>query len=268
MAETRVDWPGLMQEALTAPGNLGNTYSRFHNYSITNELLFMMQGIHEPVASASRWKQLGREVTNWKQRKEVIVPQFAKEPAPPPPEDEPLEEKRERVARLIGFKVVRAVFPLSATDGPERKPAPIPGWDLQTALGKLAVKEVPFDSTDGNLQGFSHGLEFAINPIAVNPNKTRFHELAHILLGHTLPHHFEEYQAHRGVMEFQAEGTAYLVMNELELMDEETASHSRGYIRHWLGEEQPPDQAIRQVFTAADRILRARRVAPSQPDLP
>jgi hypothetical protein len=49
-------------------------------------------------------------------------------------------------------------------------------------------------------------------------------------------------------------------MNELELMDDETAAHSRGYVRHWLGEEQPPDQAIRQVFTAADRIRRAGKV--------
>jgi hypothetical protein len=220
-----------------------------------------MQGIHEPVASASRWKQLGREVTNWKERKEVIVPQFAKEPPPEPPEGESIEEKRERVARLIGFKVVRAVFPLSATDGPELPPQPIPGWDLETALSKLGIREVPFDSTNGNLQGYSHGLEFAINPIAVNRNKTVMHELGHIVLGHTVPHQYEDYQAHRGVKEFQAEATAYLVGNELEMLDEESASHSRGYIRHWLGEEQPSDQAIRQVFVAADRILRAGRAA-------
>lgn len=61
-------------------------------------------------------------------------------------------------------------------------------------------------------------------------------------------------------MEFQAEATAYLVMNELELMNEATASSSRGYIRHWLGEEQPSDQAIRQVFATAEQILKAGRV--------
>jgi hypothetical protein len=164
-------------------------------------------------------------------------------------------------AKLIGFKVVRAVFALSDTEGAELPPIPIPGWDLQAALDKLGIREVPVDNTNGNLQGWSQGVEFAINPIAVNRTKTRFHELAHIMLGHTLPHHYQEYQAHRGMMEFQAEAAAYLVMNELELMDEETASHSRGYIRHWLGSEQPPDQAIRQVFTVADRILRAGRIA-------
>lgn len=50
-------------------------------------------------------------------------------------------------------------------------------------------------------------------------------------------------------------------MNELGQLDEETASHSRAYILHWLDHEDPPEQAIRQVFTAADRILRAGRVA-------
>jgi hypothetical protein len=115
------------------------------------------------------------------------------------------------------------------------------------------------DSTDGNLQGWSRGLELDINPLAVNPIKTRFHELGHIVLGHTLPHRYEAYQTHRGIMEFQAEATSYLVMNELELMDDETAKRSRGYMRHWLGAEQPPDQAIRQVFTAAERILKAGR---------
>ena len=77
-----------------------------------------------------------------------------------------------------------------------------------------------------------------------------------------MPHQHEEYELHRGVMEFEAEATSYLVMNELELMDEETASHSRGYIRHWLQDEQPPEKSIQRVFRAADAILRSGRVAP------
>lgn len=190
MAETRINWPRLMNEALTAPGNLGNTYSRFHEYSITNELMFFMQGVHEPVASASRWKELGRTIADWSQSKEVIVPRFIKEQEPESTEDE-LEVKRERVAKLIGFAVVRAVFPLSATNGPEIPPQPIPGWNEAAALAKLGIKQVPFDSTNGNLQGWSRGTEFAINPIAVKPDKTKFHEWAHILLGHTPPHRYQ-----------------------------------------------------------------------------
>ena len=253
----KIEWQRLLEEALTTPGHLGNVYSRFHDYSITNMLLFMRQGLHEPVASFTRWKALGRHVLKGARAKEVIVLVLVNEQ---PPDDDTLEEKRERVATLIGFKVVRAVFPLSDTDGPELPPQPTPGWDLATALNKLGIREVPFDTTNGNLQGWSHGTEFAINPIAVNRLKTTYHELGHIVLGHTLPHHYEEYKAHRGILEFQAEAVSYLVMNELEVMEDETASHSRGYIRHWLSDEQPPDQAIRQVFTAADRILRAGRI--------
>src|SRR5262249_42748891 len=156
---------------------------------------------HEPVASASRWKSLGREVTNWKERKEVIVPQFTKEPPPPAPEDESIEEKRERVARLIGFKVVWAVFPLSATDGPEVPSQATPGWELQKALDKLGIREIPFESLDGNMQGYSRGLEMAINPVAVDGRKTRFHEIAHIIGGHTLAGMHQKYLDHRGQME-------------------------------------------------------------------
>ena len=258
MSETTLDWPKLMHEALTAPGHLGNTYSRFHDYSLANMLLFRQQGMREPMASASRWKSLGHHILSGVRGKEVIVPVLINEPAPT---DETVEEKRERVAKLIRFKVVRRVFALSDTEGPELPPVPTPGWDLQTALGKLGIREVPFDQTNGNLQGWSQGLAFAINPIAVNPTKTRLHELAHIVLGHTIPNHYEEYATHRGIMEFQAEAVAYLAMNELGQLDDDMASRSRGYIQHWLSDEQPPDKAIQQVFRATDAILRAGRLA-------
>ena len=55
------------------------------------------------------------------------------------------------------------------------------------------MREVPFDQVNGNLQGWSRGVEFAINPLAANRNKTVFHELGPIVLGHSLPGHHEEY---------------------------------------------------------------------------
>lgn len=256
--QTRIDWQKLLDEALTAPGNLGNTYSRFHEYSITNCFLFMMQGVREPVASFNRWKSLGRHVIKGAKAKEVIVPLLITEK---PPEDETLEEKRERVARLVGFKLVRGVFALSDTEGKDLPPAPVPGWDLQKALDKLGIREVPFEEMNFNVQGYSRGLEFAINPLPVNRNRTVFHELGHITLGHTLPHSYEEYRTHRGIKEFEAEATSYLSMNEVGLLDEESASHSRAYIQHWLGEERPDDKSIQRVFRATEAILRAGRVA-------
>lgn len=124
MAEqTKVDWPQLMNEALTAPGNLTGVYDRFWDYSFGNMMLFLMQGIREPVASYSRWKSLGRQVVRGARAKEVIVPILVNEK---PSEEDELEEKRERVARLIGFKAVRAVFTLSQTEGKDLPPVQIP----------------------------------------------------------------------------------------------------------------------------------------------
>ncbi len=242
---TKIEWQQLLDEALTAPGSLTGVYDRFHDYSLTNMLLFRMQGIHEPVASYSRWKSLGRQVLKGSRAKEVIVPVLIHEA---PLEDETLKEKRERVAKL--------------------PPQPTPGWDYQAALGKLGIREVEFDEVNGNLQGYSIGTEIAINPVAVRPTKTRFHELAHVVLGHTLPHSYEDYATHRGIKEFQAEAVAYLAMNEVGQLDDETAETSRGYIQHWLANEQPPDKAIQQVFTTADRILKAGRIEALPPNLP
>ena len=52
-------------------------------------------------------------------------------------------------------------------------------------------------------------------------------------------------------------------MNELEQLDEDTASHSWESMRHWLANEQPGDREIRLVFAATDQILKAGRVAAS-----
>lgn len=254
--QSKLDWQQLMEEALTAPGNLGDTYNRFHDYSLTNNLLFLMQGVREPVASYKRWQSLGRHVLKGAKAKEVIVPLLVNEK----PENETEAEKRERIARLIGFKVVRGVFAYSDTDGPEIPPKPMPRWDADAALEQLKITRVPFRLTNGNVQGYSVGRELAINPMAVSPEETLLHEMGHIVLGHTVATTLGEYGQHRGVMEFQAEASAYLVGHELELMDEESASSSRAYIRHWLKDEQPADREIRLVFSAADQILRSGRV--------
>jgi hypothetical protein len=244
--QTKIPWQQLRDEALTAPGNLAGVYDRFHDYSLTNIFLFMMQGIHEPVAGYARWQSFGRHVVRGAKAKEVIVPVLINER---PPDDEPIGEHRARVARLIGFKVVRAAFALADTEGKELAPVEIPDWDEADALAKLGIRQVPFNSTNGNLQGWSCGLEFA-----VNPTKTMFHEWGHIELGHTPPQVHAEYQTHRRIKEFEAEATAYLCMNELGQLDDETASHGRGYIRHWLDDEQPPEQSIRRVLRAAEAV--------------
>jgi len=81
------------------------------------------------------------------------------------------------------------------------------------------------------------------------------------VLGHTTPEMLAEYERHRGLMEFGAEGTAHLVMNELGQSTDDMAAYSRSYIQGWLKGERPPDKAIKEVFSATDMILKAGRLA-------
>jgi hypothetical protein len=255
-----MDWRTALQTAVTTDGSLLGVYDRFHNYSYTNQVLFLEQGYHEPMGSWATWKKLGRHVLKDSRAGFVIVPLLVNEPEPElAPDNETLEEKRERVARLIGFKLVRGVFPLSATGGKELPHVDPPGWNLAQALDKLGIREVPFDQTNGNIQGVSRGLEFAINPIAVNRPKTIFHEIGHMVLGHTIGSYPPD--LHRGQMEGEAEAVALLSMKEVGLLDEDTASHIWGYLKHWMGDDGFPETSIRRIFRTVEAILRAGRVA-------
>jgi hypothetical protein len=198
-----------------------------------------------------RWNALGRTVLAGSKAFEIIVPIFARKP-----KDEEDEE-----AALIGFKAVRRIFTYSQTEGEELPPIQLPEWDLATALRTLNIRQVPFAALSGNLQGYSQGRDIAINPVAAHPEMTLFHEVGHVVLGHTTPEMIAEYEHHRGDMEFGAEGTAHLVMKELGRLTVVMASNSRAYIQDWLRGARPPDKAIRQVFAATDDILKAGRIA-------
>ncbi len=249
-----IDWGKIIETALTSPGNVGNVYNRFYSYSFLNQMYLRMQGVAEPVATLKRWNALGRTVLANSKAFEIIVPIFARKP----------KDDEDEEAAIIGFKAVRRIFTYSQTKGEELPPVQLPEWDVDTALAKLGISKVPFRKNDANIQGYARGHEVALNPFAVHPGKTLMHELGHVVLGHTLPETIAEYDTHRGIMEFQAEATAHLTMNELGQLTDDMATHSRGYIQNWLEGERPPDKAIREVFTATDRILKAGRIAVSE----
>src|SRR5215213_6291012 len=71
-------------------------------------------------------------------------------------------------------------FVLAQTDGQEVEPIKIPEWDAERALTALHIERIPFDHTDGNVQGFARERRIAINPLAQLPAKTLLHELGHL----------------------------------------------------------------------------------------
>ena len=59
-SDGEVDWRALLEQAMTMPGRLGDTYCRFYQYSLQNQILLWSQGVSEPCAPFSVWKALGR----------------------------------------------------------------------------------------------------------------------------------------------------------------------------------------------------------------
>ena len=151
------------------------------------------------------------------------------------------------------------MFPVATheTEGDDLPEIEIKAWDYYKALKVLDITEAPFEKTNGNIQGYARERKLAINPVATDATATALHEIAHIVLGHTDKEQQEEYKQHRGVKEFQAEAVAYLLQNELYLAEPEALSESRAYIQGWMGDVKPDDKAIRQIFNATDKIIKA-----------
>ncbi|ORW32765.1 hypothetical protein AWB91_09775 [Mycobacterium paraense] len=247
-------------EALNAPGALGNTYTRYYNYSFLNQVRLLMQGVAEPVATYHRWLQLGRQVRKGSNAKVVLAPMMVSRWAKDGDGNMVLGDdgKPRKRQILVGFRDSRSVFGYSDTDGEELPPVELPGWDVGTALTVLRIDRVAFDMINGNAQGFSfedgEGRHVAINPTATYAAKTLLHELAHLMLGHCE----QGDHRHRGVAEFEAEAAAYLVAKELELIVWDPAE-SRAYIQGWLAGAEVTEDNITRVFAAANKILAAGR---------
>ena len=147
-------------------------------------------------------------------------------------------------------------FVLSQTEGEPLPEPEIPDWDAARALEALSVQEIPFDYVDGNCLGFARDRLIAINPINPLPHKTRFHELAHVLLGHTAEgRQADSETTPRTLRECEAEAVALLCCAVLELPGIDEA---RGYIQHWWGQgHEIPEPSAQRILKVADQILKA-----------
>ncbi len=146
-------------------------------------------------------------------------------------------------------------FVLCQTEGKAYQPAEIPKWNESLALNELRIDRTPFKHLNRNAQGYALDRQ-----VAVSPHKTLFHELAHVLLGHTADDarlDDDDSSTPRHLREAEAESVALICCESLGLSGPEFA---RGYIQHWLGKDQIPEKSAQRIFKAADQILRAGRV--------
>jgi hypothetical protein len=136
----------------------------------------------------------------------------------------------------------------------------MPDWNQTRAFEALGIVEELFTMPDGNCQGYARQRTIAVSPVAELPHKTRFHELAHVVLGHTAEAEAglsDSDITPRSLREVEAEAVALVCLEALGLP---AAEHCRGYIQHWnehRGAEPIPERSAQRIFKAADQILKA-----------
>jgi len=246
----------LLQSAVSEPGTISQAYTAFHGFSLGNRLLALVQCAERgivpgPIATFVGWKAKGRHVVRGSKALVLCMPITGKRKADDPDDDD---------TAFVRFVYRPNWFVLSQTAGEEFQPLAIPAWDQTVALAALDITEIPFDHMDGNCQGFARGRSIAVSPVAELPHKTRFHELAHVVLGHTAEAETglsDSDMTPRSLREVEAEAVALVCLEALGLPG---AEHSRGYIQEWnkqLGSEPIPERSAQRIFKAADQILKA-----------
>ena len=248
-----IQWTELLAEAVSKPGTILAAYSAFWNYSTGNQILAYMQcGARNmtvgPISTYKGWQKLGRQVRKGENALTLCMPVTYKKKV-----KDDHGEDTEEVRQAFVYR--RNWFVVSQTDGDDVPAQPIPGWDRQTALKALNVIEIPFDSPNGNTQGYAKGQAIAISPVAAMPDKTTFHELAHVVLGHTEGQTLNDGDTlPRSLKEAEAEPVALICLESLSLPG---AEFCRGYIQNWLSGAEIPERSAQRIFKAADSILKA-----------
>lgn len=248
----------LLARAVTEPGTISRAYSAFHEYSLGNQLLALWQcharGLEPgPIATFPGWKEKGRYVRKGEKALTLCMPVTCKRQQT----DEKTDDKLETFTR---FAYRPRWFVLSQTNGAAYGPAPLPSWEATRALVALDITEEPFTALSGNVQGHARQRAIAVSPLAALPHKTRFHELAHVVLGHTAEATLQDDErTPRSLREVEAEAVALLCLEALGLPG---AEHCRGYIQHWHASGEPiPERSAQRIMKAADQVLRAGQPA-------
>ena len=255
--ETAITFQSLLQTAVSEPGYISKAYSAFHNYSLGNQLAAAFQCSSQglqlgPIATFKAWQDKGRHVKKGSKAIVLCMPVTCKV------EKETESGETESVA-FNRFVWRKNWFVLDQTEGQDYQQEVVsPEWDKKQALEMLGITEIEYSMPNGNCQGYATGQNVAINPVAAFPHKTRFHEMAHVVLGHTKEHEMKDSEhTPRDIKEVEAESVAFILCSLLNLpgLDE-----SRGYIQSWLGKQEVPEKSAQKIFNVADKILKAGKV--------
>lgn len=252
------NWNEVLKSALAEPGRISAAYSAFHSYSLGNQLAAMWQLSARnmaiaPIASYKAWQDKGRQVIKGAKAIELCMPVTCKG------EKESSEGGKEAFT-FSRFIWKKNWFSLDQTEGADYiHEVKTPTWNKAAALIALDITECTFELVDGNCQGYAKARQIAVNPLALMPWKTTFHEFAHVVLGHTVEQTMADSAiTPKDIRELEAEGVAFLLCSLLGLPGVEEA---RGYMQSWYKGAAIPEKSAQRIMGTADKILKAGAIA-------
>lgn len=253
--------------------------SKFHTYSLSNQLLILSQNPEATLVKGYRqWQELNRQVTKGSEAIKIFYPQFRLVEEPDPVTGELRKEHR-----LTGYGIGN-VFDIKDTEGdplPKRpRPIDVEGssetaaevnrrlswWLLEEGL-TMSTEELPglargtykpekkhitirsteyvdVDEDTGELT-----IGRTVDPLNVQMTKTLCHEAAHYVADH------KGDGTDRKIKELVAEGSAFVVMDHFGL---DTASYTFAYVADWLGEDRDAVTAnLRQIKHVSGTLINA-----------
>lgn len=272
---TEQDKSKLIEIALNESGTISGCYSMFHDFSGTNAWLLSIQQMDRgldvtPVMCGSKWVKSGIISEETKKRLyRQNMQMFARVPQQVPiyeMDEETNKPKKDKDGKPI-VKYFKTTFPFSRhffSYSMFKKNEILKEYkvevtiDFEETLKRLDLTMIKYNNIDGNCQGYCYpkNKTIAINPVAENPQKTLLHEIAHCLLHSNDERFVDTTQPNdRCVKEAEAEMVAYVCSVMLGETNEETLSHSRGYIQKWLSRNSDGKAAFTKENTA--RVMNA-----------
>ncbi len=243
------------------------TMSKFHDYSIGNLILIMLQKPNATrVAGFNTWRNLGRWVKKGEKGIAILAPCLppketkAARPEEIESEGEEEEQEKEEELRPLYFKVVY-VFDVSQTEG-----KPLPEFEVPTLTGeaneglfgrvmRLADSqglEVGFESRpqqDPDIKGMYFG-----KTVWVRPEEPRAQQLKTLL--HEVAHYYSEgvFQIPRRDAETIAESVAFAAGAHFGF---DTGTRSFPYVALWSKDKKVLEQNLAAIRKVSAKIIDA-----------
>lgn len=252
--------------------------AKFHNYSLNNCLLIMLQCPEASrVAGYVDWqRKFNRHVKKGAKGIKILAPYRYKVPVrdegkangsadSDPITEQAAAESDEKVTEILGFKVV-TVFDVSATEGKE-----LPSIGVEELTGEVknyrkifdalvSISPVPicFEDIEGGAKGYYNDAE---KRIAIKEGmseaqtvKTLLHEISH-----SVYHSKEALEQHdpldRRHKETEAEGIAYCVGSALNIVD--SGSYSFPYLASYASGKDTKElkDSLERIRSASDAMI-------------